>query len=144
MTEASTLTETISAASLSGVRVEGASSSSMREDVDGSVISGRSSSAVVFQTKQELEEDIQRVIEPTRELRVRDDEQELIYWKSQLTVIDLIGVSVRTVDGTPNDEFFDRKNIRLGGMRRQDFRALCVYLLPCYPLNKEDKSVRLG
>eukprot|EP00971_Amphidinium_carterae_P336250 6472502-Amphidinium_carterae.1 len=72
-----------------------------------------------------------------------DDQQELVFWRARW-MFSLQGATLHTHEGTPYNEFFDRKSSRLGSIRRDDHLPLCVYLLPRYPLNKYVKSIRLG
>eukprot|EP00971_Amphidinium_carterae_P170439 3377070-Amphidinium_carterae.2 len=66
-------------ASPSGAHAKGAVTGNLPEDVESSIISGRSSSVMMLQANRGLEEDIQPVIVPTKELRVMDDHQELAF-----------------------------------------------------------------
>eukprot|EP00971_Amphidinium_carterae_P265224 5261080-Amphidinium_carterae.1 len=116
----------------------------MSETNEGSIISGRSSSAGPHQAGQEWGEGPLLVIEPTKELAPMDAQQELLYWKGQWR-ISMNGVVVGTQEGTPGDEFFDRKCRRLGSSRKQDESLpIGAYLLPRYPMNEFDKSLRMG
>eukprot|EP00971_Amphidinium_carterae_P296019 5879823-Amphidinium_carterae.1 len=84
------------------------------------------------------------VIEPTKELAPMDAQQELIYWKVQWNS-SIAGLTVGSHEGAPNDEFFDRKCNRLGRHRKEDeCLPMGAYLLPRYPLNEFDKSLRMG
>eukprot|EP00971_Amphidinium_carterae_P336564 6472990-Amphidinium_carterae.2 len=129
----------------SGSRVGGVETSSlMSETHEGSIISGRSSSAVLYQADQVWEEEPMPVIEPTKELAPLDTQQELIFFKGQWN-ISKSGLTVKSYEGTPGDEFFDRKCSRLGRNRREDeCLPMTAYLLPRYPLNEYDNSLRLG
>eukprot|EP00971_Amphidinium_carterae_P118534 2348292-Amphidinium_carterae.2 len=127
----------------SGLHAEGAVTTSQSEGNEGSIISGRSSSAAMYQASKEWEEEPQPVIEPTKELKPMDDQQELNFWKIQWAFAEQ-GATVHTNEGTPSNEFFDRKSSRMGRVRRDELLPLCVYLLPRYPLNKYDRSIRLG
>eukprot|EP00971_Amphidinium_carterae_P242654 4817980-Amphidinium_carterae.1 len=122
--------------SLSGSRVGGLETASLMSDInEGSVISGRSSSAVLYQAGQEWAEEPMPVIEPTKELAPMDAQKELIYWKV-LWTSSLHGITIQTHEGTPGDEFFDRKYMRLGSHRKQEENLpMGAYLLPRYPLN---------
>eukprot|EP00971_Amphidinium_carterae_P192005 3809478-Amphidinium_carterae.1 len=84
------------------------------------------------------------VIEPTKELAPMDAQQELTYWKVQWN-FSLGGITIGTHEGIPGDEFFDRKCMRLGRHRKEDESLpMGAYLLPRYPLNEFDKSLRMG
>eukprot|EP00971_Amphidinium_carterae_P047299 931688-Amphidinium_carterae.1 len=102
----------------------------MSETNEGSIISGRSSSAVLYQECQEWGEEPMPVIEPTKELAPMDAQQELTYWKGQWN-FSLAGITVGSHAGTPNDEFFDRKCNRLGRHRKEEeCLPMGAYLLP--------------
>eukprot|EP00971_Amphidinium_carterae_P108407 2146606-Amphidinium_carterae.1 len=84
------------------------------------------------------------VIEPTKELAPMDAQKELTYWRVMWNSSSH-GITIHSHEGTPGDEFFDRKCRRLGGHRKQDQNLpMGAYLLPKYPLNEFDKSLRLG
>eukprot|EP00971_Amphidinium_carterae_P006473 127734-Amphidinium_carterae.2 len=102
----------------SGLRAEGAGIASQSETNEGSVISGRSSLAVLYQAGKEWEEEPLPLIEPTKELKPMDDQQELNFWKTQW-LCTALGLSVHTNEGSPTNEFFDRKSWRLGRNRKK-------------------------
>eukprot|EP00971_Amphidinium_carterae_P136981 2714580-Amphidinium_carterae.1 len=80
----------------------------MSETNEGSIISGRSSFAVHHKAGQEWEEEPMPVIEPTKELTPMDAQKEMMYWKGMWTA-SACGISMSSYEGTPGDEFFDRK-----------------------------------